>query len=190
MKTANRILLAALFVFMVTGLAFGQTMKPRGAILNDALLVAEDDDVSYYRIPEDSEAFRPLSGDVQLGVAEGVENSADPVTMFDVLACDSGGSVFWYYKPGEKVVHELEFHLSSGATVTTNWVVSRSGTKVWEVTSTPTPLGAGYYVIKYNKTRSYQTIGTYFFKGSVLATGAKATKFNSDTFKFFVRPTP
>jgi hypothetical protein len=187
MKTANRTLLAVLFVFLVTGLAFGQGMKLPRAIPQDAQLVAQDGDVFYYRIPDDSEASQYLPGDVQSAMAQEMENSEDPVLMFDVLVGPTDSSIFWYFKIGEEVVHELEFYLFNDATVTTKWVVS--GPQTWRYTSTQPNLAKGhYYVLMIHKNKSYKKTGKYLFKGFALATGATATKWNTDTFKFLVVP--
>ena len=187
MKTANRILLAALFVFLVTGLAFGQTMKLPGAIPKDAQLVEQDGDFTYYRIPEDGEAFNAMWGNGQSARAQGQESSADPVWMFDVMTNDTQGYTNFSFKTGETVIHALEFALSSDATVITKWIV-KWGPEAWTFTSKPKSLKKGYYLVttSVNKSKIYKQPGNYLFKGSALANGLKPNLYNTDTFKFWV----
>jgi hypothetical protein len=191
MKTANRTLLAVLFVFLVTGLAFGQGMKLPRAIPQDAQLVARDGDITYYSIPEESEASNALWEDAQSAGARGDRNYADPVWMFDVLLSIAEGpfkgSTVFSIETGEMVTHDLQFCLASDATVVTKWVV-RGGPEAWTRTSNPTFLPKNCYWVTsaIKKSKTYKKPGQYLFKGFALANGMKPSAYNTDTFKFWV----
>lgn len=156
---------------------------------DDAVIAAENDDVIFYKIPKWTESYNQIFGsDLANATSDDRDDTAkkkkDPVWMFDVWALDTYNNMSLGGAVGTTINHALIFCMDKSAVVRV--VASAAGgPERWTLKTGYERLGADCYagVIK---EQTYYKPGRYIFTGTVQARTFKRTRFNTDTYKYWI----